>query len=51
MPTDFNNPYEDFEVIVATKQFGVPLERLREMVATLYLLCYGSVSSLLREAV
>ena len=30
MPTGFNNPYEDFEVIVATKQFGVPLERLRE---------------------
>ena len=24
------DPYEDFEVIVSTKQFGVPLERLRE---------------------
>ena len=29
-PTGYNNAYEDFEVIVATKQFGVPLERLRE---------------------
>ena len=31
-PTAANefDPYEDYEVIVSTKQFGVPLERLRE---------------------
>ena len=27
---EYNNAYDDFEVIVSTKQFGVPLERLRE---------------------
>ena len=29
-PTTLDGAYDDYEVIVSTKQFGVPLERLKE---------------------